>query len=59
MTASPYHLGINELANDAQLHDMTQALTQKTPHMIDLSTRNHKLPNYDKTAGQPAIRTWS
>ena len=54
MTASPYHLGINELANDAQLHDMTQALTQKTPHMIDLSTRNHKLPNYDKTAGQPA-----
>lgn len=57
MTASPYHLGINELANDAQLHDMTQTLTQKTPHIIDFSTNNPKLPDYDKTPVPPRDQT--
>lgn len=36
MTASPYHRGINELANDQQLHDMVTELTEKTPHHIEL-----------------------
>ena len=29
MTASPYHLGINEIANDKQLHDMNVSLEEK------------------------------
>lgn len=53
MTSSPYHLGINEHANDAQLHDMTQSLTQKTPHIIDLPTSDRKLPDYDTSAVPP------
>ncbi|RLU59043.1 Xaa-Pro dipeptidyl-peptidase [Streptococcus iniae] len=34
MTASPYHQGINEVANDRKLHNMTQDLTVKKPGQI-------------------------
>lgn len=53
MTASPYHFGINEHANDAQLHDMRQPLTPKTPQMNAISTPNHDLPDYIKTPVPP------
>ncbi|WP_159795856.1 Xaa-Pro dipeptidyl-peptidase [Streptococcus halichoeri] len=39
MTASPYHQGINEVANDKKLHQMTGKLTVKTPQSIQVTTR--------------------
>lgn len=37
MTASPYHQGINEVANDRKLYDMAQELTVKETGTIDVS----------------------
>lgn len=48
MTASPYHLGINEIANDVKLHEMTGNLAKKTPHLITLSDHPTAFPDYDK-----------
>jgi len=39
MTASPYHLGINEIANDKQLHDMNVPLEEKAPGKISVTTQ--------------------
>ncbi|MCJ1990157.1 Xaa-Pro dipeptidyl-peptidase [Pseudolactococcus carnosus] len=48
MTASPYHLGINEIANDAKLHEMAGNLSKKTPHLIELPDHPTAFPDYDK-----------
>ncbi|MDT2583788.1 Xaa-Pro dipeptidyl-peptidase [Lactococcus petauri] len=52
MTASPYHLGINEIANDKQLHDMNVPLEEKAPGKISVTTQLPVLPNYEK---EPAL----
>lgn len=54
MTASPYHLGINEHANDAQLHEMRQPLTTKSPKIINISSHYKDFPDYAKTIVPPS-----
>ncbi|MDR1606312.1 MAG: Xaa-Pro dipeptidyl-peptidase [Streptococcaceae bacterium] len=46
LTASPYHFGTNDSANDAKLHDMTGDLADKTPACIDLTLDPLVLPDY-------------
>ncbi|GFH40612.1 Xaa-Pro dipeptidyl-peptidase [Pseudolactococcus insecticola] len=51
MTASPYHLGTNDLANDQKLHDMAVPLTQKPLGFIEITDADDTVdsfPNYDK-----------
>ncbi|MDR0297659.1 MAG: Xaa-Pro dipeptidyl-peptidase [Streptococcaceae bacterium] len=50
MTASPYHLGINELANDKRLHEMKTDLTPKTLGQLSVEERLPKDPGYEKIA---------
>lgn len=54
MTASPYHLGINERANDKQLHNMNGSLAEKTPGKISVETALPSLPEYKKDAATKA-----
>ncbi|MGT2888087.1 Xaa-Pro dipeptidyl-peptidase [Streptococcus didelphis] len=39
MTASPYHQGVNEVANDKKLHDMKQSLKVKASRHIKVETK--------------------
>ncbi|MBL3715503.1 Xaa-Pro dipeptidyl-peptidase [Lactococcus garvieae] len=48
MTASPYHLGINEIANDKQLHDMNVPLDEKPSGNISVETQLPTLPDYEE-----------
>ncbi|MFC4651805.1 Xaa-Pro dipeptidyl-peptidase [Lactococcus nasutitermitis] len=48
MTASPYHLGTNDKANDAQLHEMKTELAEKEKHEISVENRLPKLESYEK-----------
>ncbi|VTS14352.1 x-prolyl-dipeptidyl aminopeptidase [Streptococcus pseudoporcinus] len=40
MTPSPYHQGVNEVANDRKLHQMETDLMVKEAHKIEVETRN-------------------
>lgn len=60
MTASPYHLGINEIANDKQLHDMNVPLTEKKAEKIQVETKLPELPDYkEETALEASAKTTS
>lgn len=48
MTASPYHLGTNDKANDLALHDMNVALKQKEIYDIPVKTQLPELKSYIK-----------
>ncbi|RZI49209.1 Xaa-Pro dipeptidyl-peptidase [Lactococcus kimchii] len=47
MTASPYHLGTNDIANDAALHNMNVALEEKEIYDIQLETQLPKQEVYE------------
>lgn len=59
MTASPYHLGINDKANDLKLHEMKAELSEKQTGTIDLITPSSVLKDYPKKerrqADEPAM----
>ncbi|MCS4488243.1 Xaa-Pro dipeptidyl-peptidase [Streptococcus sciuri] len=42
MTASPYHQGTNNIANDKKLHKMEGSLAIKTPHTISVQTNTFR-----------------
>ena len=46
MTASPYHLGTNDKANDKKLHEMKGNLIHKNPHHITVETHDFKPMTY-------------
>lgn len=48
MTASPYHLGTNDKANDDKLHDMNHELAEKAPKTIELADDSLAFPDYEK-----------
>ncbi|MFV0556327.1 MAG: Xaa-Pro dipeptidyl-peptidase [Lactovum sp.] len=48
MTASPYHLGMNEVANDKKLHKMEGELKEKKATKISVHDSHFKVANYKK-----------
>lgn len=67
MTASPYHQGVNEVANDKKLHEMTSDISVKKPEHIKVDPYNHKvlttkpsdLPSKDATEHFSYISSYS
>ncbi|GAA0058042.1 UNVERIFIED_CONTAM: Xaa-Pro dipeptidyl-peptidase [Streptococcus canis] len=56
MTASPYHEGVNEVANDKRLYKMEADLTVKEPHTISIS-RIDFMPFKTKPAEVPVTES--
>ncbi len=54
MTASPYHLGTNDKANDNRLHDMKTELKKKEPGHIEVEHRLPEKVHFD-TKEKPAV----
>jgi len=54
LTASPYHLGINTIANDKQLHDMTGNLEKKGDQTLSVKSQLPQTPHYEKNQVEQA-----
>ncbi len=54
MTASPYHLGTNDKANDNKLHKMKTELVEKTIHEVTVKNRLPQLKIYEEN-GKPTV----